>query len=96
MKHLKGKDNSVADFLSRNPVKTVAVLLADKYTSRDMKIMQRADPEIKNIVHKFLGLEEMDTGTRDDYQLQRIVLYKKNRGTGRNLLLVEERFVGER
>ena len=88
VKHLKGKDNSVADFLSRNPVESFNAIMTAGYTNRDLEIMQRADPEIRHLVMKMLGVEESSPKLREDFKLHRGVLYKQNTGRGRRFLLV--------
>ena len=88
IKHLKGKNNSVADFLSRNPVESFNAIITAGYSARDLEVMQRADPEIKSLVMKMLGVEESSPKLREGYKIHQGVLYKRNNGLGRKLLLV--------
>ena len=88
IKHLKRKNNSVADFLSRNPVESFNAIITTGYSARDLEVMQRADPEIKSLVMKMLGVEESSPKLREGYKIHQGVLYKRNNGLGRKLLLV--------
>ena len=53
MRHIAGKDNNVADALSRTPVHTVSTQVGIDYTA--MAIAQQQDDEVKPIVLLSLG-----------------------------------------
>jgi hypothetical protein len=96
IRHIKGKDNLVADALSRAPVgipeftdpaeMLICTLVENQLPAEDVALLQLGDPSLRSIVQQ---LQENSSKNPDpDFMLHDGVLYRKNRGTGRNLLLV--------
>ncbi len=99
IQHSRGTANVVADALSRAPVDTevrseptesvVATIQSGGYGTKEIGLLQHADDDIRQIVLVLQGFTK-DSSTQWNFKftLFKGVLYKKNPGSGRSLLLV--------
>ena len=93
IEHVKGKNNVVADVLSRNlePAGTSAtehrvscVLKSDGYTAKELAYLQQIDKELRPITKRVLA-DKKDP----DFAVRKGVVYKRSKSkTGRKLLLM--------